>query len=58
MDDETFQKMVRKRLLGAMANNGASQRVIGAGEVERFLSSGWDFVATLSDDRIIVKLPH
>ena len=37
MDDEAFQEMVRKRLLGAMANNGASQNVIGMDEVERFL---------------------
>ena len=58
MDDEAFQKMVRKRLLGAMANNGASQRVIDVEEVERFLSGGWDFVATLPDDRIVVRLPH
>ena len=48
----------RKRLLGAMVNKGMNQRVIGAGEVEHFLSSGWDFEATLTDDRIIAKLPH
>ena len=58
MDDEAFQEMVRKKLLGAMANNGASQRVIDVEEVERFLSHGWDFVATLPDDRIVIKLPH
>jgi len=58
MDDEAFQEMVRKRLLGAMVNNGASQRVIDVEEVERFLSGGWDFVATLPDDRIVVRLPH
>lgn len=58
MDDEAFQEFVRKRLIGAMANNGANQRIIGVKEVERFLSSGWDFVATLPDDRIVIKLPH
>jgi hypothetical protein len=58
MDDEAFQEMVRKKLLGAMANNGANQRIIGVEEVERFLSGGWDFVATLPDDRIVVRLPH
>ena len=58
MDDETFQETVRKKLLGSMANNGASQRVIDVKEVERFLSGGWDFVATLPDDRIVVRLPH
>ena len=58
MGDEVFQEMVRKRLLGAMANNGASQKVIDVDEVERFLSGGWDFVATLPDDRIVVRLPN
>lgn len=58
MDDQAFQAMVRKRLLGAMANNGASQRVIGVDEVERFLSGGWDFVANLPNERVIVQLPH
>jgi hypothetical protein len=58
MDDETFQETVRKKLLGSMVNNGASQKVINVKEVERFLSGGWDFVATLPDDRIVVRLPH
>ena len=58
MDDETFQETVRKKLLGAMANNGASQKVIAVDEVERFLSGGWDFVATLPDDRVVIRLPH
>ena len=58
MSDEAFQEMVRKKLLGAMANNGANQRVIDVKEIERFLSGGWDFVATLPDDRIVVRLPH
>jgi hypothetical protein len=58
MDDETFQETVRKKLLGAMANNGASQKVIAVDQVERFLSGGWDYVATLPDQRIVVKLPH
>jgi len=31
---------------------------VGVGEVESFLSKGWDFVATLPDDRIVIKLPH
>jgi len=58
MDDIIFQETVRKKLLGAMANNGASQKVIDVKEIESFLSGGWDFVATLPDDRIVVRLPH
>lgn len=57
MDDAIFQETVRKKLLGSMANNGANQKVIDVKEIERFLSVGWDFVATLPDDRIVVRLP-
>jgi len=58
MDDETFQETVRKKPLCAMANNGASQKVIAVDQVERFLSGGWDFVATLPNDRAVIRLPH
>ncbi|MDG6969449.1 MAG: hypothetical protein JRN13_03060 [Nitrososphaerota archaeon] len=55
--DEDFQKMVREKLLGAMANNGSRQKVIHTGEVERYIQHGWEYVASLSDDRAILKLP-
>jgi len=58
MDDEAFHEMVRRRLLGAMVNNGARQRVVPVEEVEHYLSQGWDFVATLPDERIVLKLPN
>jgi hypothetical protein len=57
MDDEAFQEMVRRKLMGAMVNNGASQRVVDVDEVEHFLSGGWDFVATLPNERVVIKLP-
>ena len=40
LGDDEFQSTVRQRLLGAMVNNGARQRVIGIGDVERFISDG------------------
>ena len=57
MDDSSFQEIVRKRLLGAMVNSGASQRVVNANDVERYISEGWGFVANLPDERVIIKLP-
>jgi len=57
MDDETFQEVVRKRLLGVMVNNGVSQKVVDVDEVERFLSEGWDFVAALPNERAVIRLP-
>jgi hypothetical protein len=55
--DEDFQKMVREKLLGVMANNGSRQKVIHAGEVEQYIQQGWEYVASLPDDRAILKLP-
>jgi hypothetical protein len=55
--DEDFQKMVREKLLGAMTNNGHKQRVIRTAEVENYLEQGWEYVASLPDDRAILRLP-
>jgi len=43
--------------LGKMANNGAKQKVISLSEVEKHVRMGWEFVAPLSNDRAIMKLP-
>ena len=57
MTNEQLQDMVRQRLLGAMVNNGSRQRVIQTGEVEQYIQQGWEYVAPLSSDRVILKLP-
>jgi hypothetical protein len=56
MDDVAFQEMVRKRLLEVMANQGANQKIIKGSDLERYISEGWSFVATLPDEKIIIKL--
>ena len=58
MNDETFQEIVRRKLMGAMVNNGASQKVVDVEEVECYLSGGWDFVANLPNERVVIKLPN
>ncbi len=58
MEDEEIQKMVRERLLGAMANNGNHQRVVLLGEMESHLSKGWEYVAALPDGKAVLKLPN
>jgi hypothetical protein len=57
MSDEEFQEMVRRRLVGSMVNNGNNQRVVALGDVEDFLGRGWSFVAKLSEEKAILKLP-
>ena len=57
IDDEEFQKMVRNRLLGTVANNGARQKIIRLDDLEGYIAQGWEFVAQLPNERAIVKLP-
>ncbi len=55
MSDEELQNIVRKRLLGGQVANGASQKVVSVGEANDYLVKGWEFVAKLSNNKVIVK---
>jgi hypothetical protein len=57
MSDEELHNLVRKRLLGVMENNGNRQRVIALSKVEDYLSEGWEYIATISNERAIIKMP-
>jgi len=43
--DEEFQRMVREKLLGVMANNGSRQKVTRTPEVQQYIQQGWEHVA-------------
>jgi hypothetical protein len=53
--DEELHGAVRKRLLGNPATNGSKQKVVGASELDGFLEDGWEYVAPLSRDKIIIR---
>jgi hypothetical protein len=57
MSNEGLHEAIRTRLLGIMANNGSKQKVIPVSEVEGYISNGWEFVASLPNDRAVVKVP-
>jgi hypothetical protein len=57
MADEDLHNLVRQRLLGVMAKNGSRQKVIPTGQVEQCLAEGWEYVASLPNERAIVKTP-
>ncbi len=57
MSDEELHNLVRKRLLGVMENNGNRQRVISITQVENYLGEGWEYVAALPNDQVIVRIP-
>jgi len=56
LKDEDFQKMVREKLLGAMANNGNRQKVIPISELKAHIGQGWEYVAQLPDSEAVVNL--
>jgi hypothetical protein len=58
MSDEELQSLIRKKLLGLQASNGGSQKVISVAEANNYLAKGWEYVAKISDNQVIIKLNH
>lgn len=56
LGDADFQAKVKEKLLGGLANNGAKQKVVPVGEVEKHIAEGWEFVDSIGD-KVILKLP-
>lgn len=56
MNDEELQDIVRKRLLGTSTDDCSKQKVVNIGEVESYLSEGWEYVANLPNKRVVIKL--
>jgi len=57
MGDIEFQETVRKWLLGVTKGRESSKRVVSVGEVDKFLSKGWGYVASLPGNRVILREP-
>jgi hypothetical protein len=58
ISDEELQSLVRKKLLGLQGSNGGSQKVISVAEANDYLAKGWEYVAKISDNQVIIKLNH
>jgi hypothetical protein len=56
MTDEEFNSLVRRRLLGTSQANGSRQKVVTVKEMEQYLAEGWEYVASISSDKAIVKI--
>jgi len=57
MEDDEVQALIRQRLLSVMEENGARQKVVPAKEVKRHIEEGWEYVGTLPDGSVVIKLP-
>ena len=58
LTDEEFQDLVRKRLLGRRDEDCGTQKVVDLNELEEYLENGWEYVATLPNQKVIVKLQN
>jgi hypothetical protein len=56
MSDEELQSIIRKRLLGVQQSNGASQKVVSVDEANNYLALGWQYVAKLSENKVVIKM--
>ena len=56
VSDEELQDIVRKKLLGAQTRNGAKQKVVTVDEANDYMTQGWEYVAKLSDNRVVIKM--
>jgi hypothetical protein len=56
ISDEELQSIIRKRLLGEKTND-CKQKAVSISELEKFLEQGWEYVATLPNNKVIIKMP-
>ena len=57
MDNESFQKLLRDKVTGAMAGIGSRQRLIDVSEIGNYLDKGYEFQASLPNGKAVMKLP-
>jgi hypothetical protein len=53
--EDEFTIAIRSRLLPEKTNNN-NQKVVPMAEIEEYIGNGWEFVTTLPDDRVVLKL--
>jgi hypothetical protein len=55
LSDDEFQDMVRRRLMGSINDDCGVQKAIDLNELDKYLENGWEYVATLPNQKVIVK---
>ncbi|MEM3675049.1 MAG: hypothetical protein QXG08_06220 [Candidatus Methanomethyliaceae archaeon] len=57
MTDEEVHDMIKQKLAGIMIGNGQRQRVVPVEDVETYIARGWEFVAALPNDKVVMRIP-
>lgn len=58
LGDEEFQELVRRRLIPGEGEDCGREKVVDLNEIEGHLAEGWEYVATLPNNKIIIKLQN
>jgi hypothetical protein len=56
MSDEELQSLVRRKLLGAPTSDSSKQKVVCIDEANGYLAKGWEYVAKLSNNKVVIKM--
>jgi hypothetical protein len=56
ISDQEIQEIVRKKLLGTKTTNNARQKVVTVNEANGYLAQGWEYVAKISGNKVVIKL--
>ena len=56
ISEEELQSLVRKKLLGTPTSDGGKQKVVTVDEANGYLAKGWEFVAKLSNNKVVIKM--
>jgi hypothetical protein len=56
MSDDELQNIVRNKLLGGQKANGVSQKVVSVSQANDYLAKGWEYVAKISSNKVVIKM--
>lgn len=56
LTDDEFHKLVKQRLLGVISSNGSKQKVVAVEDMDQYLDKGWEYVASIGNERAIIKM--
>jgi len=58
LGDKELQEIVRKRLLRTETDDCAKEKAVSVNEVNRYLTQGWEYVASLPNKTVIIRSKH
>lgn len=56
--EDKLRQTVRDRLLSTKGNSNCSQKAISIDEIEVYLEEGWEFVTSLPNEKVVLRLPR